>query len=188
MSGWLYKAYSGAGMMGSGKRRSLSSKCGPWSSNSGIRTRADEDASLYQRSRRKVELLALPQGGLCSSRTCKAASFFREVGATHLSIATIIEPLFGKTSEPLFSLLSAHLERHPFLPDSTVSLADFAFMGPFHAQFSRGPIPSIMIKTTAPLVWGLVERVTGLGKFCKQVFRLMGCREGALRGCLWYAK
>ncbi|KAL9138596.1 MAG: hypothetical protein Q9175_000169 [Cornicularia normoerica] len=106
------------------------------------------------------------------------AFFFREVGATHLGITPERGQLFRKNFESLLSLLSAHFERQPFLLGSSVSLADFAFMGPFYAHLSRDPIPPFMIKTTAPLVWEWVERVTGLGRLAGRDFGRWDAEKG----------
>lgn len=92
-------------------------------------------------------------------------AFFRNANADYLGITPVTGPVFRQNFQTLLKLLSKHFEQHPFLLGESISLADFAFYGTFYAHLSRDPIPSYILKTTAPLVWEWVERISGLGRY-----------------------
>ena len=52
-------------------------------------------------------------------------------------------------------------------------------MGPFYAHLSRDPIPSFLIKTSAPLVWEWVERVSSLGRYAGKDVERWDAEKGA---------
>lgn len=92
-------------------------------------------------------------------------AFFRNANADYLGITSATGPVFRQNFQTLLALLSKHFEQHPFLLGESISIADFAFYGTFYGHLSRDPIPSSILKTTAPLVWEWVERINGLGRF-----------------------
>lgn len=57
------------------------------------------------------------------------------------------------------SLLSAHLEDHPYLLGGVPTIADYALMGPLYAHLARDPHPSRLMKERAWRVWRWVERM-----------------------------
>jgi Glutathione S-transferase, C-terminal domain len=60
----------------------------------------------------------------------------------------------------LLKLLSNHLEKNDFLMGDRVTVADFAFYGPFYAHLSRDPVPGYIIKTQAPSVAAWIDRIS----------------------------
>jgi len=81
-----------------------------------------------------------------------------------LGITPETSPALREQFDRLLAAMETHFEQQPFLLGKTITLADFAWFGPFYAHLGRDPIPSAMIKTRAPRTWEWVERVGGLGR------------------------
>ncbi|KAF1989517.1 hypothetical protein K402DRAFT_326812 [Aulographum hederae CBS 113979] len=109
-----------------------------------------------------------------SSTPFASTANIREVGNTRLQRFKASLPALGITPttspvlrEQFYALLQAmeiHFESNSFLLGKTITMADFAWYGPFYAHLGRDPIPSSIIKTKAPSVWEWIERVGGAGR------------------------
>lgn len=56
-------------------------------------------------------------------------------------------------------LFEDHLGHYPYLLGGAPSIGDFGLMGPLYAHLGRDPIPSTLIKNSAPAVFDWVERM-----------------------------
>ncbi|MEI7889021.1 MAG: glutathione S-transferase N-terminal domain-containing protein [Actinomycetes bacterium] len=78
-------------------------------------------------------------------------------------------PEVERSYSEFLSLLSAHLERTPYLLGGRPTLADYALMAPLYAHLSRDPYPSMIMKRDAWPVWSWVERmlvpIAGTGQY-----------------------
>jgi len=78
-------------------------------------------------------------------------------------------PEIERSYSEFLSLLSAHLERSPYLLGGRPTLADYALMAPLYAHLSRDPYPSMIMKRDAWPVWSWVERmlvpIAGTGQY-----------------------
>jgi len=81
-----------------------------------------------------------------------------------LGITPDTSPALREQFDRLLAAMGTHFEQQPFLLGKTITLADFAWYGPFYAHLGRDPIPSAMVKIRAPRVWEWIERVGGLGR------------------------
>lgn len=78
-----------------------------------------------------------------------------------LGVSEETSPALKWQFHELLKLMERHFDNFPFLLGNYISLADFAFWGPFGAHLGRDPVPSFLIKTEAPAVWEWIERLNG---------------------------
>ncbi|GAB7345556.1 hypothetical protein MBLNU457_3866t1 [Dothideomycetes sp. NU457] len=78
-----------------------------------------------------------------------------------LGVSDKTSPALEWQFRELLRLMQRHFDDFPFLLGNTISVADFAFWGPFGPHLGRDPVPSYIIKTEAPAVWEWIERVDG---------------------------
>ena len=106
-----------------------------------------------------------------------------------LGVCAATAPALEWQFRELLRLMTALLERHPFLLGRQVSVADFAFFGPFHAHLTRDPVPGFIIQTEAPVVFEWVERVRGLQRYAGgNTYAFDHDRPGVLRPTYGQAK
>ncbi|MEI6446708.1 MAG: glutathione S-transferase N-terminal domain-containing protein [Actinomycetes bacterium] len=78
-------------------------------------------------------------------------------------------PEIERSYSEFLALLSAHLERAPYLLGGRPTRGDFAFMGPLYAHLSRDPYPQAIMKRDAWPVWSWTERmmvpISGTGQY-----------------------
>lgn len=68
-------------------------------------------------------------------------------------------PLIEAVYKEFLELLDSHLQSSPYLLGGVPTIADYAFIGPLRAHLGRDPMPSQLMKTTAPWVYRWVERM-----------------------------
>ena len=68
-------------------------------------------------------------------------------------------PLIEQGFADLLAALEAHLSVHPYLLGGRPSLGDYGLFGPLYAHLGRDPVPSDIMKRTAPATYRWIERL-----------------------------
>jgi glutathione S-transferase len=79
------------------------------------------------------------------------------LGPLGVSAGTI--PAIEAAYRDLLQALDEHFQQHPYLFGGRPSIADFGLMAPLYAHLARDPVPSNLMKTTAPNVFRWTERM-----------------------------
>lgn len=77
----------------------------------------------------------------------------------NLGVTPAVIPAMEAAYAELLAVLEAHLRQHPYLLGGRPSLADFGMMAPLYAHLARDPVPSFLMRTTAPAVARWTERM-----------------------------
>lgn len=85
-------------------------------------------------------------------------SYLPNLGVTEQTI-----PQIEASYEELLAILNTHFAHHPYLLGGRPSIADYGLIGPMFAHLGRDPVPSHLMKVTAPKVFRWVERMTAPG-------------------------
>ena len=84
----------------------------------------------------------------------KFAGFLPNLGVTESVIPTMEE-----SYKELLAVLEIHFQQHPYLLGGRPSIADFGLMAPLFAHLGRDPVPTGLMKNTAPSVFRWTERM-----------------------------
>ncbi|WP_333587346.1 glutathione S-transferase family protein [Phenylobacterium sp.] len=68
-------------------------------------------------------------------------------------------PLIEQGFADLLAALEAHLSLHPYLLGGRPSIGDYGLFGPLYAHLGRDPVPSDIMKRTAPATYRWIERL-----------------------------
>lgn len=85
-------------------------------------------------------------------------SYLPNLGVTEQTI-----PQIEASYKELLAILNTHFAHHPYLLGGRPSIADYGLIGPMFAHLGRDPVPSHLMKVTAPKVFRWVERMTAPG-------------------------
>ena len=77
----------------------------------------------------------------------------------NLGVEPEVIPAMEASYAELLAALEAHFQVHPYLLGGRPSAADFGMMAPLYAHLARDPVPSLLMKTTAPNVSRWTERM-----------------------------
>jgi glutathione S-transferase len=96
-----------------------------------------------------------------AGRDAQAAAVMQQMNSylPMLGVTAETVPAIEASYEALLGILEQHFANHPYLLGGRPSIADFGLMAPLFAHLSRDPVPSNLMKLTAPNVYRWTERM-----------------------------